>query len=364
MEQALRTLGNPGRGGHQAARLAEQAVHDVRVKAARFFNAPVVDRVIFTLNATDALNMALKGYLMPGDHVVTTPFEHNSVVRPLAALAASRGVSSAEAPADSEGLVDPAAFEGTIRPGTKLAVVSWVSNVTGAVQPVAALASVCRRRGVALLADASQAAGHVPIDVQAAGVDMLACSGHKGLLGPTGVGLLILAGGVDLAAQREGGTGVGSRDPDQPKAYPHHLEAGTPNTVGIAGLGAALEFLDEVGLEEVGRKEAELASILWDGLAAVPDVTLYGPREPSSRAGVVSFNLEGWDPVDLATVLDQSFGISCRPGLHCSPRAHRALGTLPAGTVRFGVGYFNTQAEVEAAVKAVESMARSHPFGS
>jgi len=339
--------------------LAEETVLDARVGAARFFNAPVVERVIFTLNATDALNMALKGYLAPGDHVVTTPFEHNSVVRPLAVLAASRGVSSAEAPADTEGLVDPAAFERTIRPGTRLAVVSWVSNVTGAIQPLAALASVCRRHGVTLLADASQAAGHVPIDVQAAGVDMLACSGHKGLLGPTGVGLLILAEGVDLATQREGGTGVGSQDPDHPRAYPHHLEAGTPNTVGIAGLGAGLEFLAEVGLEEVGRKEDELASVLWDGLAAVPGVTLYGPREASRRAGVVSFNLEGWDPVDVATVLDQSFGVCCRPGLHCSPRAHRALGTLPAGTVRFGVGYFNTPAEVAAAAKAVETIARA-----
>lgn len=359
MECALSTLGNPGRGGHEAARAAEAAVAAVRSKAARFFNAPASERVIFTLNATDALNLALKGYLSPGDHVVTTPFEHNSVVRPLASLGRTLGVTSTEARADEEGVLDPAALEAVIRPQTRLAVVSWVSNVTGAVQPVAALAEVCRRHGVALLADASQAAGHVPIDVQAAGIDLLACSGHKGLLGPTGVGLLVLSEALDLRPQREGGTGIASQNPDQPEDYPYRLEAGTPNTIGIAGLGAGLDFLSEVGLPEVNGKEETLITGLWDGLAAIRGVTLYGPRQASRRAGVVSFNLDGWDPVDVATVLDQAYHVCCRAGLHCSPRAHRSLGTLPAGTVRFGVGYFNTPAEVETAVRAVAALARA-----
>lgn len=356
MDEVARSSGNPGRSGHALARRAEQEIEAARVRVARFFNAPSPERVIFTLNATDALNMALKGFLQPGDHVVTSCLEHNSVSRPLAALA-QRGVTFTKTGCDPEGRVDVEALAAAITPRTRLVVLTWASNVWGTTQPVPEVAEVCRRRGVKLLVDAAQAAGHVPIDVRAAGVDMLVCSGHKGLLGPPGTGLLLLGADVDVSPLREGGTGVASHQASQPDFYPQRLESGTPNTAGIAGLGAALEFLGQVGLGRVIEHERRLLGALREGLAAVPSVKVYGPSDPEGRASLLSFNLEGWDPVEVATVLDQSFGICCRAGLHCAPWAHQALGTFPAGTVRFSVSHFNTLADVEQAVQAVRALA-------
>lgn len=363
-DRYLRESGNPGRGGHALARRAEAEVEAVRLRAARFFGAPDPERVVFTFNATDALNIALKGFLGPGDHVVTTVLEHNSVRRPLVSLAAARGVDHTKVSCDGEGRVDPEAVGKAITPRTALVALTWASNVTGALQPVAAVAEVCRRRGVRLLVDAAQTAGHIPIDVAATGINLLACSGHKGLLGPPGTGLLIVGPDVDLAPLREGGTGVRSDLEAQPDFYPQHLEGGTPNVPGIAGLGAGLAFLADVGLDKVAAREGALIAALYEGLTAVPGVTVYGPRGPGGRAGVISFNVAGWDPVEVAAVLDQSFGIACRAGLHCAPWAHEALGTLPGGTVRFGVGYFNTLDEMAEAVRAVAAVAGTGGGGS
>ena len=358
VDSFLRSSGNPGRGGHALARRAEEAVEAVRLRVARFFHLPSPERVIFTLNATDALNMAIKGYLRPGDHVITTCLEHNSVARPLQSLS-ERGVHFTRIGCDQHGLLDVEALEKAITPATRLVVLTWASNVVGTLQPVAEVARICRRHGVRLLVDAAQAAGHIPIDVQAVGVDMLAASGHKGLMGPPGTGLLLLGPDVDLAPFREGGTGVASHLATQPHFYPQRLESGTPNTAGIVGLGAGLEFLTEVGVDRVAEHEAQLIEALWEDLASVPSVVLYGPPGSRGRAALLSFNVEGWDPVEVAAVLDQSFGIACRAGLHCAPWAHQALGTFPTGTVRFSVGYFNTMQDVEQAVRAVKALAAS-----
>ncbi|MDI7250633.1 MAG: cysteine desulfurase [Bacillota bacterium] len=358
VDSFLRSSGNPGRGGHALARLAEEAVEAVRLRVARFFHLPSPERVIFTLNATDALNMAIKGYLRPGDHDITTSLEHNSVARPLQSLS-ERGVRVTRVTCDQQGLLDLEALDKAITPTTRLVVLTWASNVVGTLQPVPEVARICRRHGVKLLVDAAQAAGHIPIDVQAVGVDMLAASGHKGLMGPPGTGLLLLAPDVDLAPCREGGTGVASHLATQPHFYPQRLESGTPNTAGIVGLGAGLQFLTQVGVDRVAEHEAQLTEALWEGLASVPSVALYGPPGSRGRAALLSFNVEGWDPVEVATVLDQSFGIACRAGLHCAPWAHQALGTFPTGTVRFSVGYFNTMQDVEQAVHAVKAIVAS-----
>lgn len=355
MDEFARQSGNPGRGGHLLARRAEQEIERVRTLVARFFKASSQERVIFTLNATDALNMALKGFLRPGDHVLTSCLEHNAVSRPLARLA-QNGVTFTRVECDSEGKVDVASLEKQFERNTRLLVLTWVSNVTGTVQPISSVAEICRRRGVKLLVDAAQAAGHVPIDMSASGIDMLACSGHKGLLGPPGTGLLILSDDVDLAPLREGGTGVASNLALQPDTYPQRLESGTPNTVGIAGLGAAVEFLLEIGQQEIAEHERRLIAILQAGLSAIASVKIYGSTDPEHRSGILSFNIEGWEPAEVAAVLDHSFGICCRAGLHCSPWAHEALGTYPGGTVRLSVGYFNTLDDVKKAVDAVKSL--------
>jgi len=356
VDEVTRCTGNPGRAGHALARRAEAEIEGVRVRAARFFGTRWPERVIFTLNATDALNMAIKGFLQAGDHVVTTSLEHNSVSRPLAALA-RRGISFAKVGCDTEGRVDVESLKAAVMPRTRLVVLTWVSNVWGTVQPVEAVAEMCRRHGVKLLVDAAQAAGHVRIDMQAMGIDMLACSGHKGLLGPPGTGLLVLGADVDLLPWREGGTGVVSHQVSQPDFYPQRLESGTPNTAGIAGLGAGIDFLNQVGLPEVIGHESCLLGALREGLAAIPSVRVYGPARAADQTSLLSFNVEGWDPMEVAAVLDQSFGISCRAGLHCAPWAHQALGTYPTGTVRFSVGYFNTAGEIEQAIQAVRALA-------
>jgi len=355
--------GNPGRGGHSLAVAAERAIDDARVLVARLINAPEPERIIFTFNCTDALNLGLKGLLKPGDHVITSRIGHNSLARPLTKLEGQGVRITRLLPSNEAGLLSAADIEGAIEEDTKLVVVTHASNVTGVVQPVEEYGAVVRKHGRVLMVDAAQTAGAFPIDVQAANIDLLAFSGHKGLLGPTGTGVLYIGDRVDLDSLREGGTGSHSEQEEQPFELPNRYESGTPNTVGIAGLGAGLRYIHEEGVEKIRLHERSLREQMAEGLARIPGVQLYGPGDTSEQAPIVSFNLNGWDPLEVAAVLDQAFDIKVRAGLHCAAAAHKTFGTYPRGTVRASHGCFNTTSEIELALEAMAKIAGSSPKG-
>ena len=349
--------GNPGRGSHQLAVESDRVIAQARQRLARLWNVADPARLIFGLNCTHATNQGLKGLLRPGDHVVSTMMEHNAIARPLRRLE-DDGVAVTRVAASPLGLVDAADMEAALRPETKLVAMIHGSNVVGALQPIEDVARLCRGRGVRLLVDAAQTAGVFPLDVQAMGIDLLCCSGHKGLLGPTGTGALYVSPELRLRSLIEGGTGTRSEEDIQPTDLPEGLESGTPNTVGLAGLGAALTFLLETGIDAIREHEMRLTVALWEGLSAIAGVTLYGPdpRE-TPRAPVVSVNVEGWDPNDAAAVLDEQFAIQCRPGLHCAPLAHKSLGTYPHGTIRLSPGFSTTDEECARVVEALRQLA-------
>ncbi|MHB8995482.1 MAG: aminotransferase class V-fold PLP-dependent enzyme [Armatimonadota bacterium] len=350
--------GNPGRSGHKLAMAAQAVVDDARRQLAKLFNAPEPSRMIMAFNCTDAINIALKGLLNPGDHVITTSMEHNAVARPLRGLAHS-GITTTWVQCDATGLLNPADVAAAITPATRLIVMIHASNVTGTIQPLAEVANLARSRDLLFMVDAAQSAGCLPLDVQALPVDLLAFPGHKSLLGPMGTGGLYVGERVDLRPFREGGTGTTSEALEQPRQLPHRLEAGTFNVVGIAGLAAGVKFILETGLETIQEHERELMERLWQGLSAIAGTTLYGPAEAAARTSIVSFNLAGWEPTDVGAILDSSFDIAVRPGLHCAPLAHRTLGTFPAGSVRMSCGFFNTVEDIDKAIDAVRQITTS-----
>jgi cysteine desulfurase / selenocysteine lyase len=353
--------GNPGRSGHALALAAQRVVTDARRLLASFLGAPDPARVVFAHNATDAINTALWGLLHAGDRVVTTSMEHNAVARPLAALAA-RGVAVERVPCGPDGALDLADLERALAAApTRLVAMVHASNVSGTILPAAEAARLAHRHGALLLLDAAQTAGALPIDVQSLGADLLAFPGHKGLLGPTGTGGLWVAPGVKLTPLRQGGTGVRSEEERQPEELPEGLEAGTLNTVGIAGLRAAVRYLAARGVAEVRDREMALTGRLLAGLAELPSVRIHGPRDPRRQVGTVSLSLAGWDPADAAAALDGSFGIAVRAGLHCAPLAHRTLGTYPEGTLRLSVGCFSTEEHVDLALSALRAIAAAPP---
>ena len=346
---------NPGRGGHRLAVGAESVVARARLRLARLLNAGEPSRIVWTANATESINLGLKGYVRPGDRVVTTCLEHNAVARPLSALE-KRGVSVRRVEGTRGGF-DLVRFLDALEPGLRLAIVTHASNVTGEVLPLAEIAHACRERGIPLMVDAAQTAGVLPLDVAALDLAMVAMPGHKGLFGPPGTGALYVAPSIRLQPLREGGTGSRSEEDRQPESMPDGLESGTLNTLGLAGLDAALAWLEETGREAVHCRELHLTERLWSGLAGVPGVRLFGPPPGTERAAVISLTLEGWNPTDAALVLDESFDIQCRAGMHCAPWAHRTLGTFPTGTIRLSPGYFNREDEMDTAVAAVASLA-------
>ena len=357
MADCLRDAGgNPGRSGHRMSIAAARIVENARETLAELFHAEDPAQIIFTHNATHALNLALYGLLRPGDHAVTTSVEHNSVMRPLRHLE-SLGVEVTVAAANPDGILDIDSVRRALRPVTRLLVTTHASNVTGTLIPVEELATLARQSGVPYLIDASQTCGAVPIDLQNLGVDLLAFSGHKGLLGPTGTGGLYIRDGIVLSPLMRGGTGSDSAYETQPEFLPDALESGTLNVVGIAGLYAAARFLSEIGIAAVQIHERELVEYFLNGVAEIPGIVLYGPADTSLRSGVVSFNIAGAMPSEVGLILDQSFGIMARTGLHCAPSAHRTLRTFPTGTVRFSFGWFNTRTEVELAVEALREIA-------
>ncbi len=351
---------NPGRSGHRRSVEAGRVVYRTREALADLFAFPDPLRVILTPNATYALNLALRGLLRPDDHVITSSMEHNAVMRPLRALEAD-GVALTVVPCSPQGQLDPEAVRRALRSETRLIVLNHASNVCGTILPVAQVGRIAREAGVLLLVDAAQTAGLLPMAMEEMGVDLLAFTGHKGLLGPMGTGGLLIGGRVPLegfAPLVRGGTGSRSEEEHQPDLLPDRFESGTQNAVGLAGLLAGLEHIRERGVEAILAHERALVQRLWEGLAEIPGITLYGPADPAGRVGVVSFNLAGLLPSEIALYLDEEHEIACRPGLHCAPAAHRTLGTFPTGTVRFSLGAFTRVEEVETAVRAVAALVR------
>jgi cysteine desulfurase family protein len=354
---------NPGRSGHRMAVEAEAMIDDTRRLLARLFNAPRPDRVVFTLNATDALNMAIKGVLRPGDHVVSSVLEHNSVNRPLERLAREGVISLTRVPATVDHHIDPEAVAAACTPRTRLLAFTHASNVTGTIQPVAEFGRIARERDALLLVDAAQTAGVVPIDLEASQIDLLAFTGHKGLLGPTGTGGLAVGERADVDPWREGGTGGDSSSPVQPPEFPYRLEGGTPNVFGIAGLREGVRYLLDRGVDGVLPHERHLLAVFFGTLPQPHRFEFFGAerdfaeRGGEGRVGLLSFVLEGLDPVELAMLLDEHFSIAVRPGLHCAPYAHRHLGTFPKGTVRISPGLLTTEDEMLAAAAALDEVA-------
>lgn len=349
-----------GRGATQQGAQLQQIVDRCRLRATRLFNAESPQRVLFTFNGTDSLNLALHGLLRPGDHVVTTDVEHNSVLRPLSDLARRQQVEVSYLPPGPNGILAIEDLAAALRLTTRLVAVSHVSNVTGAIQPIAEMAALARLHGARVLIDAAQSAGHLPIDVRELGIDLLACPGHKGLLGPLGTGLLYVGPEVEgeLHSVRQGGTGTRSEEDAQPSMLPDKYEAGNHNAVGLVGLEASLAWIDQQGLPRLREHEQDLTAQLLEGLRTIPSVRLFGPCDVQRQCGVVSLQFEQYEPQEAAAILDQHFGIEVRAGLHCAPRMHRALGTTTGGgTVRFSPGAFTTAAEIESAVAAVRELA-------
>ncbi len=360
MDEFLRKKGgNPGRGSHSMAVAAGETVEETRLLVARLINASGKERVIFTLNCTDALNLGLKGLLKPGDHVITSCIGHNSVVRPLRKLE-QQGVKITRLPSSLDaGVVSAQDIEAAITKYTKLVVVTHASNVTGVIQPIEEYGAIARKHGVIFMVDAAQTAGKYPIDVQAGNIDLLAFSGHKGLFGPPGTGVLYVGNRVDLDSLREGGTGSHSELEEQPLDLPYRYESGTVNSVGISGLGAGLKYIFSEGLERIRAHEQYLTDSLIEGLSDVPGMILYTAKNRSKQAPVFSVNIEGYEPGEVGAILDQAFDIKVRTGLHCAPAAHKTLGTYPLGTIRLSPGYFNTVEEINLTLEALEKIART-----
>lgn len=359
METYLRIGVSPGRGGYDLAAEAEEYVRETRRKTARFFGSSAPDRVIFAGNATDALNIALQGILHPGDHVVSTRLEHNSVLRPLYHLPEKGIIEYDLVRFDGKGFVDPDDIVAAIRPDTKLVVVNHASNVLGTVQPVREIGRCCAERGVLLVVDAAQSAGAVPIRVDDWQVAALAFTGHKSMLAPTGIGGLILSRQLeDIEPSRFGGTGIDSASPVHTRDFPYRLEAGTLNLLGIIGLSESLDYLAEAGVEVMHAREMELLGKLSDGLSLVAGIDLYNAEDLSDHVALLTANIRGMDPHDVGAILDGDFNIAVRTGVHCAPLVHESLGTSPGGSVRFSIGPFNTGSDIDLVLEAMKEIAR------
>ena len=353
---AMAEYGNSGRGAHQEALAASRSVYGVRRQIAELFRCPRPDHVAFTPNSTMALNIAVSGLLGPGDHVISTDLEHNSVLRPLYRLR-EQGGEVDFLPADRQGRIDYGDLERLLRPDTKAVVCTHGSNLTGDLVDIGRVGDFCQKHGLLFILDASQTAGTFPIDMERMHIDVVCFTGHKSLMGPQGTGGLCVRPGVEIRPFAVGGTGVQSYSETQPAEYPTRLEAGTLNSHGLAGLGASLEYLGTVGWESVRAHETALARQFYEAVKNIPNVKLYGDYTLQERAPIVTLNIDGLDSAQVSDELAERFSIATRPGAHCAPRLHRALGTEEQGAVRFSWGYFNTEAETIAAAEAVRTLA-------
>ncbi|SDC00285.1 MULTISPECIES: aminotransferase class V-fold PLP-dependent enzyme [unclassified Candidatus Frackibacter] len=346
-----------GRGAYQKAFQAEQAIFGTRKSLAQLFNVSDPTRIVFTHNVTEAINLALKGLLEAGDHVITTSLEHNAIWRPLKELERDRGIEITKIECNSSGQIDIDEIENEIKDNTKLIACLHASNVVGTILPAIEMGKIAKGAGIYFLLDTAQTAGVYPIDVQEMNIDFLAFTGHKGLLGPTGTGGLYISEGIDLKPLKTGGTGNNSTSEYAPKELPNRYEAGTINTVGLIGLGAGVEYILDTGIKQIRAKEVELIEYALTELEKIEGLILYGEKGVSKRVGVISFNLEGLDHAEVAYKLDSEYSIMVRSGLHCAPNAHKTISSFElGGAVRIGIGYFNTKAEIDYLIKALQEI--------
>lgn len=352
MECYLGYAGNPGRSGHKLAMKMDLEIYETREKICKLINGTEVLNVIFTFNATDSLNLAIKGVLEEGDHVITTSMEHNSVLRPLNQLRKDGKIELSIVYADDKGYIDPQKIFEALTPNTKMIVTTHMSNVFGTIVDIKAIGDFCKENNILYLVDASQSIGVLDIDVQEMNIDLLAFPGHKALFGPMGTGALYIKEGIIVKPLKEGGTGSYSHSIDQPDLYPDSLESGTPNGVGIIALGKGIDFINEVGLENIRNHEMSLKNHFIELLKDNEDVILYGTLDDRQGA-VVSLNVKDMDSSEISYILSDEFDIYTRPGFHCAPLAHKTMGTEELGAIRFSFGYYNTLEEVEQTVEAL-----------
>lgn len=356
--EAMKEYGaNPGRSGHKLALKAGRAIYETRDLLSKFFNIEDPMRIIFTSNATDGLNLAIKGLLKSGDHVITTSMEHNSVLRPLKALE-KIDVETSIIQCDETGSIDIKDIEANIKNNTKLIVTTHASNVTGTIFPVKEIGKLARKHGVVYMLDAAQTAGVYDIDVVDMNIDILAFPGHKSLLGPQGTGGVYIKEGIEITQMKEGGTGSKSDSLMQPDIYPDKFESGTPNMPGIVGLGAGIKYILNKGINNIRDHEKKLTKAFIYGLKEIEDVKIYGPKDVEKQAPVISINIGKEDSSEVSYILDQVFNIAARPGLHCAPLAHKTIGCYEQGCIRFSVGPFNTIKDIEAVIEAVKNISR------
>ena len=355
MVQALSSLGNSGRGAHEATLDASRIIYGTREKLARLFGIKDPMRIAFTCNATESLNIAINGLFEKGDHVITTMCEHNSVLRPLYRLE-ENGVELSILPADSKGVPMYGELERLIQKNTRAIVITHASNLSGNVTDLGRVSAIAQKYKLLLVVDASQSAGCIPIDVEKMGIDVLCFTGHKGLMGPQGTGGIYVREGLKIRPLKVGGSGVHSYDREHPKEMPTALEAGTLNGTGIAGLFSSLDFILDTGVEAIHKKEMKLAKRFFDGIKDLPEVTVYGDWQNSERTAIVSVNLGTEESGQVSDWLWEDYGIAVRAGAHCAPLMHKALGTEKQGAVRFSFSYFNTEEEVDVAIKALKEI--------
>ena len=355
--EAMCCLGNSGRGVHSSALSASRIIYDTRTALAQLFGAESPERIAFTANSTAALNMAIKGVLNSGDHVITTALEHNSVLRPLFELE-ERGVELTILGADSVGNICYEDFEKEIKPNTKVIVTTHGSNLTGNLLDIGKIGAIAKEHGLIYIVDASQTAGIFDIDVQKMHIDILCFTGHKGLLGPQGTGGIYVREGVEVRPLLSGGSGVQTYLRKHPPQMPTALEAGTLNGHGIAGLGAAVRYLLETGLDTIRTKEQELMMAFYEGVREIPGITVYGDFTEQNRCAIVALNIRDYDSGEVSDALSEQYGIATRPGAHCAPLMHKALGTVEQGAVRFSFSHYNTKEEINIAVAALRELAQ------
>ncbi|MDU1540246.1 MAG: aminotransferase class V-fold PLP-dependent enzyme [Paeniclostridium sordellii] len=346
---------NPGRAGHKLAMRAGREIYECRENIAKLLNVSNPMSIVFTHNATDSLNLAIKGVVKSGDHIITTSIEHNSVIRPIKALE-KNGVENTIVKCDKYGHLDPNDIKKAIKPNTKLIVTTHASNVCGTIVDIESVGNIAKENNVLYLVDASQTLGVYDIDIQKINVDMIAAPGHKCLLGPQGTGMLYIRDGLEVNILKEGGTGSNSEDLFQPNMMPDRYESGTHNTPGIAGLNAGVKFILDTGIDKIRKHEEELCEYMLTKLTEVPNIKIYGPLDSKKRAAVISINIGDIDSGEITFILDDMYEIATRSGIHCSPLAHKILGTLRQGTVRFSLGYFNTKDDIDKAVEALKEI--------
>jgi len=355
--EAMTSMGNASRGAHGSSLSASRVVYHTREKLARMFHCQRADHVILTMNATESLNIAIRGAIPAGSHVITTDLEHNSVLRPLYLMEKDKQCSLSFVSSDLQGNVRPEQFEELITPKTRAIVCTHASNLTGNVVDIEAVGAIAKKHGLLFIVDASQTAGVLPIDMEQMNIDILCFTGHKGLMGPQGTGGMCIREGVEVEVFKCGGSGVHSYDKEQPRDYPTRLEAGTLNGHGIAGLYAALNYIEEVGISAIEQKENALALRFYEGIRNIEGIRVYSDMEAKQHTGVVALNIRDYDSAMVADALSEDYDIATRAGAHCAPRMHQALHTTEQGAVRFSFSWFNTEEEVDKAVEAIRELA-------